>query len=492
MTKPDFSDLHKFIVSLGVILISLALILPWLFLRESFGILVTLDEFKEFTPIAQQLITRRQEAAWWVTNNISYISGLLLLFGICFTAYGSYLWWKRQVILDQKQALEKQKLEHEVKTMTPAEVTHRAVRKLKAVQTEEIQLDYSVTELAVVNYLAIKTRLSQKIEESFQGTHRMLNDQKIEGLEVDIVLIAKNDNYPDGIVEVRFAPQPVRLSWLREAVSDAMSATLSYRNSTPRRVETTVVITAQETILQRSNLDDLISQLKSEIPFDAPNIKVLSTERIGSTETIKWRDFILPNFEPKQAQRISTSSSFFFRVKTLLKWILPYAIGLLILATMIFALISFWSILGTFGVVGNRIRWILIVITIIVGVIIIISQIRLRRNPLPPGTLDIQDNDNRNVVATFSIPRQSQYVIRASQLRRFGLKRMRLRSLPSKWNPDGSFSSYQRERPIKIELVYNNNRHQEFIMENGQSIRIDSSYEIFFNSRQMEYPWRLL
>ena len=40
MTKLEYSDLYKFLASLGFVLIGLSLLVPWLFLRESFDALL--------------------------------------------------------------------------------------------------------------------------------------------------------------------------------------------------------------------------------------------------------------------------------------------------------------------------------------------------------------------------------------------------------------------------------------------------------------------
>jgi hypothetical protein len=42
-----YSDFYKFIVSIGIVLISLAVLFPWLLLRESFDITLSRSEIYE-------------------------------------------------------------------------------------------------------------------------------------------------------------------------------------------------------------------------------------------------------------------------------------------------------------------------------------------------------------------------------------------------------------------------------------------------------------
>jgi hypothetical protein len=70
MNKPEYSDLYKFIASLGLILIAFSILLPWLFLRESFESLVSASDFANLTPTAQALIAYRQNTGLWFIQNI--------------------------------------------------------------------------------------------------------------------------------------------------------------------------------------------------------------------------------------------------------------------------------------------------------------------------------------------------------------------------------------------------------------------------------------
>ena len=59
MEKLNYNDFNKFLVSLGVILIGLALLIPWLFLKESYNI-PTKIEIDSLTDISKNIIEVKQ------------------------------------------------------------------------------------------------------------------------------------------------------------------------------------------------------------------------------------------------------------------------------------------------------------------------------------------------------------------------------------------------------------------------------------------------
>jgi hypothetical protein len=95
MNKPEYSDLYKFIVSLGLILIAFAILLPWLFLRESFDSLVSASDIANLTPTAQTLITHRQNVALWIVQNIVWISAIPAILGFVSLVGGLFLWQRK-------------------------------------------------------------------------------------------------------------------------------------------------------------------------------------------------------------------------------------------------------------------------------------------------------------------------------------------------------------------------------------------------------------
>jgi hypothetical protein len=91
MTKLEFGDFYKFLVSLGSVLVALSLLLPWLFLRESFNALVSVSDISELTSSGQELVSHQQSSALWFVRNASWISGGFAIVGVALLTLGLVL-----------------------------------------------------------------------------------------------------------------------------------------------------------------------------------------------------------------------------------------------------------------------------------------------------------------------------------------------------------------------------------------------------------------
>src|SRR5688572_15760168 len=86
MSQFEYTDLNKFFVSIGVFLIGLTFILPWLFFRENFDLLITSEDLKTYTDTARDIINQRQQLVSYfpstilVISLITFVSGIILCF----------------------------------------------------------------------------------------------------------------------------------------------------------------------------------------------------------------------------------------------------------------------------------------------------------------------------------------------------------------------------------------------------------------------------
>jgi hypothetical protein len=162
MTKLEYSDLYKFLVSLGIVLISLSLVVPWLFLRESFDALLKASDISELTPRAQALLIYRQQAALWFIRNVRWISLLLAIGGFLPLVMGIVFWVRKQRLLDQREEietrkanLEVEKLRRDMEPLNPPEIAKKAIDEAR----EEIEAEEALKPLTI-----------SSIESRVQGT----------------------------------------------------------------------------------------------------------------------------------------------------------------------------------------------------------------------------------------------------------------------------------------------------------------------------------
>ena len=95
MEKLNYNDFNKFLVSLGVILIGLALLIPWLFLKESYNI-PSKSEIDSLTEISKNIFEVKQGYLLIFSNLIPWISVFLIIAGIFLAVSGLTRWYKKQ------------------------------------------------------------------------------------------------------------------------------------------------------------------------------------------------------------------------------------------------------------------------------------------------------------------------------------------------------------------------------------------------------------
>src|SRR5262245_61921543 len=114
MTKFEYSDFYKFIASAGIALISLAILVPWLFLREPFDLFQEASKLSQLTPLAQEVIAARQATIRSILNFIPLFSASSFILGFSGLVIGSVMWYRKtQSSIDRLaelniKALEKQ------------------------------------------------------------------------------------------------------------------------------------------------------------------------------------------------------------------------------------------------------------------------------------------------------------------------------------------------------------------------------------------------
>ncbi|MBT7188677.1 MAG: hypothetical protein HN916_00640 [Anaerolineae bacterium] len=189
MNKPEYSDFHKFIASLGTILIATSILLPWLFLRESFETQLDVSSITQLPDVAQQLIEYRLHTALWVYQNLIVISLFLFFVGVMVLGSGLYPWLKKQKVLDRNIKLDTEKKEVELQDMTKEQLAEKAIRETIEDREDPRNIEATVSKQvdAVQKYFQAETIVFNKLSDCY-GTHRVLRNKKIGSSEVDILV----------------------------------------------------------------------------------------------------------------------------------------------------------------------------------------------------------------------------------------------------------------------------------------------------------------
>ena len=126
MQKIDYGDINKFLVSIGLVLIALAVLTPYLYLKEDFGLYIEQSKIDQMQEPIKELITEKQNQVIKFQTFIPWVSLSFFLLGLTSTIIGLVRWFKRQSKIDEKFDKELQKLDLEITSLTPEEKEEKA------------------------------------------------------------------------------------------------------------------------------------------------------------------------------------------------------------------------------------------------------------------------------------------------------------------------------------------------------------------------------
>ncbi|WP_330186634.1 hypothetical protein [Pseudarthrobacter sp. J75] len=103
LPKIEFGHFYKFIASLGLVMMGLAVALPWLIFQQMAPLVIKESDLVQYTTLAQQTISERQQnLQWWAENQLG-LSIFTFLSGVAVTLYGLQEWKERQRVTDDKE-----------------------------------------------------------------------------------------------------------------------------------------------------------------------------------------------------------------------------------------------------------------------------------------------------------------------------------------------------------------------------------------------------
>lgn len=237
MSQLEYGDYYKFVASFGIALLGVAILLPWMFLREPFDLGIEAPKISQLTPEAQNIIRERQHL---VALSLHYIPGASCgtgALGLVMTGWGLIGWRRRQTIRDKSEELEVEKLGRELEQMSPAEVQAKAQEDLKSAEEQP-----TVTEppSVVDTYLAVESKLLERIRACYGTSAKILNNQRLSGVEYDAIIRARDGKRV--IVEIKYIRMGFRQGWLAESVSNLVAKVALYGKTFPGDVRGVLLI----------------------------------------------------------------------------------------------------------------------------------------------------------------------------------------------------------------------------------------------------------
>lgn len=293
MQKIEFGDINRFFVSIGLFLIGFALIIPYFYLKEDFGLYLNPDKLAKFDIKIIEIIQTKTYQVALIQKIIPWLSVLLLILGMTISGIGIKRWLKRQIKLDEKLDNEVAKLKLEVKASTPKE---RIFNAKKATAESEIaeQLESGVVTIensktnGYLNYMKIEDKFFNYFKAQKNPNFDVLQQAKIGNrFFVDILLKANTSKFSDRIIEIKYFQNQLPLSAIQDYITKLATYISYYKQNTSKRVIPILLIVYKSESLGKARVAEYKRRI-IENSKGIPELKRLKVELILESEMDKF------------------------------------------------------------------------------------------------------------------------------------------------------------------------------------------------------------
>lgn len=293
--KLEFSDINRYFVSVGTILIALGFLLPYFYLKENFGIIISEEDYNSYTEISRKIIDNKQNSVLFFQNIILYVSSIFLIIGFIFSIIGIIRWNKRQSKIDQKFDKELEKLEIEIKQLTPEEKEEKIQEEIKyTTETEENQPTSSSATTDYRNIRKLYENAEQTIIEKIKSNnfirnlYEIMTEIKINNKYVDVLLKGKEK---DIIVEIKFLNRSLNSIIIRDFTQKLDYTLETYKKSLNRNVIGKLLVVYNDNEISDELINRTLERIKNN-NFNNNNLNSVDIEFIKNSEL---KDLVIKN-----------------------------------------------------------------------------------------------------------------------------------------------------------------------------------------------------
>lgn len=260
--KFEYGDFYKFLVSLGVALIGLSLVVPWLFLREPFDLLLTTTDLAELTPLAEDVIAQRQIQVSIILRMLPWLIGAAFLLGAAMLIVGGIMWFRRsQRYADEQQRYETELARRQLEDAPPERIQEAHME--EALEAGALEAATRDPEHAVggggpgptgETYSRLITPIEQKLVAALRQCApdcEVLPQMQLDDMYFDIVVLSSHavGTPPDNLIDVRYIPARPSIDWIESRALRQAYQTEVYRRKTGRNALARLVLVAPPEVI---------------------------------------------------------------------------------------------------------------------------------------------------------------------------------------------------------------------------------------------------
>ena len=266
MNKIEFSDVYRFLASLGLIFIGLAFFLPWFINQNNSTLILEQDKIQKLTSTAQLIISKQQNTLLKINQFLPYISITLIIIGIILLIIGVLKWEKRQTVLDkiQDEDLKSKEIQN-ITSKEKRDLIENDINKSEVdvdnIQEEAINIKGSELQTDIDNYIQIENSIFLQLSQNYKSKYTATQNVRIEDSNYDIILKSKDITlYKDKIIEIKFFKKQLTYEILKDAATTLIFSCVKYEKNFKRRTLPILII-----IYTMKEYDEHIKLFKSKL-----------------------------------------------------------------------------------------------------------------------------------------------------------------------------------------------------------------------------------
>lgn len=280
----QYDSFYKFIVSIGTILIVAPIIGLHYLVSGSYDIILSKQEFNNLSETSLQLISNKQKWINIVFNILPYLFIALIFIGLICIIVGSYKWYDIQKKLDKGLTIDIQEKQFNYQKMTSSEIAEKALN--DSINNTNETNGHSTTEpyqsldhrsQIIQKGFEVENAYFQYLFKNMKNKYTLRKNIKVGDVGFDIIATSKYDNI-DFLYEIKYWLNPSAKSNLRQLLSKAESAGITYENTAHRNFRFKIIIvTVEENI---SVFEDYATKLLNEKHYSFIDIEFIDEKSI--------------------------------------------------------------------------------------------------------------------------------------------------------------------------------------------------------------------
>lgn len=295
MSQFEYNDLNKFFVSVGVFLIGLTFLLPWLFLKENFDLLVKVEDLNKLTSSAKTIIENRQSLIGTYSLVIPIVSIISFLIGAFLIFKGIKGWRKLQIILEEREDLTNKKLSLEIVKLSENEKLEKVSKDIAIAQATspvtEVMPNKEANLSLAQQYLKVEKTFGDLVRKAIDDKFKVFQDFRIEENEFDLLLKSPLLSDKDIVFEIKYSTSRVGGQYFHQSLQQLKKSLNYYRQKMKSNAEGRLVFImpskalTQKSMQPESLYDDTLSLIEKgnrENRREGINICYLEYEKLDT------------------------------------------------------------------------------------------------------------------------------------------------------------------------------------------------------------------